>query len=191
VAHGMEKARGSEFSSKTIAVLGDSTFIHSGITGLINVIYNKGMSTIVILDNSITGMTGHQDNPTTGYTIKGEKTNSINLEKLCKAIGINRVRIANPFMLKEFEDILKEELAVKETSVIISQSPCVLLKGVKFDGPLNINKDKCKKCKACLAIGCPAIVNMGDYIEVDEALCVGCNLCMELCKFNAFEKAGK
>lgn len=191
VSHGMEKARGKEFGNKTVAILGDSTFIHSGITGLIDVVYNKGNSTVIILDNSITGMTGHQHNPSTGFTIKGEPTKQVDLVKLCNAIGIERVRVADPFDIKEFDKIVKEETNADEPSVIISQRPCALLKSVKYDGPLRINKDKCKNCKMCLKIGCPAIVDMGDHVEVNEALCVGCMLCTELCNFNAFEKAGE
>ena len=190
MAHGMEKARGKDFSKKTVAVLGDSTFIHSGITGLIDIVYNKGNSTVIILDNSITGMTGHQHNPTTGYTIKGEPTRQVDLVKLANAVGIERVRVADPFDIKEFEKIVKEELQAEEPSVIISQRPCALLKNVKFEGPLKINQDKCKKCKLCMSVGCPAIVDMGDYIEVNETLCVGCKLCTKVCNFNAFEKAG-
>lgn len=190
VAHGMEKARGAEFRKKTVAVLGDSTFIHSGITGLIDVVYNKGCSTVIILDNSITGMTGHQHNPTTGYTIKGEPTKQVDLVKLANAVGIDRVRVADPFDIKEFEKVVKEETEADEPSVIISQRPCALLKQVKFEGPLMINKDKCTKCKRCLTVGCPAIVDKGDHIEVNEALCVGCRLCTKVCNFQAFEKAG-
>lgn len=190
VAHGMEKARGAEFRKKTVAILGDSTFIHSGITGLIDVVYNKGCSTVIILDNSITGMTGHQHNPTTGYTIKGEPTKQVDLVKLANAIGIERVRVADPFDIKEFEKVVKEEVEADEPSVIISQRPCALLKQVKFEGPLTINKDKCTKCKRCLTVGCPAIVDKGDHIEVNEALCVGCRLCTKVCNFQAFEKAG-
>lgn len=190
MAHGMEKARGKEFGKKTVAVIGDSTFIHSGITGLIDIVYNKGNSTVIILDNSITGMTGHQHNPTTGYTIKGEPTKQVDLVKLANAIGIERVRVADPFDIKEFEKIVKEEINTEEPSVIISQRPCALLKQVKFEGPLKINTEKCKKCKLCLSIGCPAIVDKGDSIEINEALCVGCGLCTKVCNFNAFEKAG-
>ncbi len=190
VAHGMEKARGAEFRKKTVAILGDSTFIHSGITGLIDVVYNKGCSTVIILDNSITGMTGHQHNPTTGYTIKGEPTKQVDLVKLANAIGIDRVRIADPFDIKEFEKVVKEEIEADEPSVIISQRPCALLKQVKFEGPLMINRDKCTKCKRCMTVGCPAIVDKGDHIEVNEALCVGCRLCTKVCNFQAFEKAG-
>ncbi|WP_010243497.1 indolepyruvate ferredoxin oxidoreductase subunit alpha [Acetivibrio cellulolyticus] len=190
-AHGMAKARGVEFGKKTVAILGDSTFIHSGITGLIDVVYNKGNSTVIILDNSITGMTGHQHNPTTGFTIKGEPAKQVDLEKLCNAIGIDRVRIADPFNIKEFEKVVKEEVEAEEPSVIISQRPCALLKHVKFEGTLRINNDKCKKCKVCMSVGCPAIVDKGDHIEVNEALCVGCTLCTKVCNFDAFEKAGE
>ncbi|MCX8130361.1 MAG: indolepyruvate ferredoxin oxidoreductase subunit alpha [Clostridia bacterium] len=190
MAHGMEKARGIEFGKKTVAVIGDSTFIHSGITGLIDVVYNKGNSTTIILDNSITGMTGHQHNPTTGYTIKGEPTRQVDLVKLANAVGIDRVRVVDPFNIKEFEKVVKEEIQAEEPSVIISQRPCALLKSVKFEGALRINNEKCKKCKMCLAIGCPAIVDKGECIEVNEALCVGCKLCTKVCNFDAFEKAG-
>jgi indolepyruvate ferredoxin oxidoreductase, alpha subunit len=191
MAHGMEKAQGKEFGKKTVAILGDSTFIHSGITGLIDVVYNKGNSTVIILDNSITGMTGHQNNPTTGYTIKGEKTRQVDLVKLAKAVGIERVRVADPFDIKEFEKVVKEEVEAEEPSVIISQRPCVLLKSVKYEGPQMISSDKCKKCKRCLSVGCPAIVDKGDCIEINEALCVGCRLCTKVCSFNAIEKAGE
>jgi indolepyruvate ferredoxin oxidoreductase alpha subunit len=189
MAHGMEKARGSEFRKKTVAILGDSTFIHSGITGLIDIVYNKGCSTVIILDNSITGMTGHQHNPTTGFTIKGEPTKQVDLELLAKAVGIERVRVADPFNIKEFEKVVKEETEVDEPSVIISQRPCALLKSVHFDGPLMIN-DKCVKCRSCLKIGCPAIVDKGDRIVINSALCVGCELCTKLCNFDAIVKVG-
>ncbi|MFZ3132266.1 MAG: indolepyruvate ferredoxin oxidoreductase subunit alpha [Desulfosporosinus sp.] len=186
-ALGMEKARGAEFAQKTVAILGDSTFIHSGITGLIDVVYNKGNSTVIILDNSTTGMTGHQDNPTTGLTIKGEATRQVDLVKLAKAIGVDRVRVADPFDIQEFEKVVKEEIAAAEPSVIIAQRPCALLKNVKYGGALKINMEKCKKCRKCLALGCPAIAGKGDFFEVNGALCVGCRLCTKVCSFNAFE----
>lgn len=191
MAHGMEKARGREFGRKTVAILGDSTFIHSGITGLIDIVYNKGCSTVIILDNSITGMTGHQNNPTTGFTIKGEPTRQVDLELLAKAVGIERVRIADPFDIKEFEKIVAEEIQTDEPSVIISKRPCVLLKNVCYEGAQRISIEKCKKCRKCLTIGCPAIVDKGDRIEINSALCVGCRLCTKVCSFNAIEKAGE
>lgn len=189
MAHGMEKARGREFGKKTVAVLGDSTFIHSGITGLIDIVYNKGCSTVIILDNSITGMTGHQHNPATGFTIKGEPTKQVDLELLAKAVGVERVRIADPFDIKGFEKVVKEETEADEPSVIIAQRPCALLKQVRYEGPQRIN-DNCRKCRSCMKIGCPAIVDKGDAIEINSALCVGCKLCSSVCAFNAIEKAG-
>ena len=189
MAHGMEKARGRDFGKKTVAILGDSTFIHSGITGLIDIVYNKGCSTVIILDNSITGMTGHQQNPTTGFTISGEPTKQVDLELLAKAVGVERVVIADPFDIKEFEKVVAKEVEKDEPSVIISQRPCALLKSVRYEGPRMINS-KCKKCRNCLKIGCPAIVDKGDRIEINGSLCVGCKLCMKLCSFNAIVKAG-
>jgi indolepyruvate ferredoxin oxidoreductase alpha subunit len=190
MAHGMEKARGREFGKKTVAIIGDSTFIHSGITGLIDIVYNKGNSTVIILDNSITGMTGHQHNPTTGFTIKGEPTRQVDLVQLAKAVGVERVRVCDPFDIKEFEKVVREETQTDEPSVIITQRPCALLKNVRYEGVQEINQEKCKKCKMCLSIGCPAIVDKGGYIEINDALCVGCKLCSKVCNFNAIEKAG-
>ena len=190
MAHGMEKARGAEFGRKTVAVIGDSTFIHSGITGLIDIVYNKGNATVIILDNSITGMTGHQHNPATGFTIKGEPTRQVDLEQLAKAVGVDRVRVVDPFDIQGFEKAVREETGAAEPSVIISKRPCALLKQVKFDGPLLIDAARCKRCKMCLKIGCPAIVDRGETIEINEALCVGCRLCTELCNCGAIGKAG-
>ncbi|MGE5614231.1 MAG: indolepyruvate ferredoxin oxidoreductase subunit alpha [Bacillota bacterium] len=190
MAHGMEKARGREFGRKTVAVLGDSTFVHSGITGLIDVVYNKGCTTVIILDNSITGMTGHQHNPATGITIKGEPSRQVDLVLLARAVGVERIRVVDPFNLKEFEKAVKEEIMADEPSVIISQRPCALLKSVRYAGPLEIN-EKCKMCRSCLRLGCPAIVDRGDSIVINETLCNGCALCQEVCAFNAIEKMVK
>ncbi|HOK43709.1 MAG TPA: indolepyruvate ferredoxin oxidoreductase subunit alpha [Thermoclostridium caenicola] len=190
MAHGMEKAMGRDAARKTVAVIGDSTFIHSGITGLIDIVYNKGTSTVVILDNSITGMTGHQHNPTTGFTIKGEPTRQVDLVKLCQAVGVDRVRVCDPFDLETLEKVIKEEVAADEPSVVIAQRPCALLKHVKFNGALRIDREKCTRCKMCMRLGCPAIVDRGTHVEVNPALCVGCDLCTKVCRFNAFERVG-
>jgi indolepyruvate ferredoxin oxidoreductase alpha subunit len=186
--HGMQKARGEEFAKKAVAVIGDSTFIHSGITGLIDIVYNKGVSTVIILDNSITGMTGHQQNPTTGYTIKGEPTKQVDLKKLCEAIGVDRVQVCDPFDLKAFEQLVKQETAIAEPSVIIAQRPCVLLKSVKPQKQFKVNTDKCKKCLNCLKIGCPCIVKKDGGVEINYDLCKGCGLCTKLCAFGAIER---
>ena len=186
-ALGMAKARGKEFNKKLVSVIGDSTFIHSGITGLIDIVYNKGANTVIILDNSITGMTGHQDNPTTGYTIRGEETAQVNLVTLCKSVGVKNVVVADPFDVKTFEKVVKEEVERDEPSVIIAQRPCALLKKVKYTGRCVIN-NKCKKCKMCMKLGCPAISFDGDGIRIDETQCNGCGLCFNVCPFGAMEK---
>ncbi len=185
--HGFNKANGTVPANKSVCVIGDSTFIHSGITGLINVSYNDSPSTVIILDNSITGMTGHQQNPTTGYNIKGDPAAKIDLEALCRAVGINRVRVVDPYNLAECDKALKEELAVNEPSVIISRRPCALLKYVKAKPALRVNEDKCKNCHACMKIGCPALRIRDGHVSVDATLCVGCGVCSQLCAFNAIE----
>ncbi|WP_034446254.1 indolepyruvate ferredoxin oxidoreductase subunit alpha [Butyrivibrio sp. AE2032] len=184
--HGFNKVRGKESENKTVAVIGDSTFMHSGMTGLANVAYNQSNSTIVIVDNSITGMTGHQQNPTTGYNIKGDPAGKIDLEALCKAMGFDRVRVVDPYNLEECDRVLKEELAVEAPSVIISRRPCALLKYVKHNPPLNVNRDKCVGCKSCMKIGCPAISMKDGKAAIDNTLCVGCNVCSQLCPVGAF-----
>lgn len=187
--HGMSKARGPEFSKNLVAVIGDSTFIHSGITGLIDIVYNKGNNTVIILDNSITGMTGHQENPTTGKTIRGEATKQVDLEALAHAIGIDHVVIADPFDLKNFEKVVKEEVARDEPSVIISQRPCALLKYVKYNGIARVNNDKCRSCGLCMKLGCPAITTGEDgKAVIYETQCNGCGLCLNVCPFGAIEK---
>ena len=182
--HGFNKAGGKDSEKKTVCVIGDSTFMHSGITGLVNIAYNSTNSTVIILDNSITGMTGHQQNPTTGYTIKGEPASAVNLEELCHAIGIKRVRVVDPYNLSECEAAVKEELAVEEPSVIISRRPCVLLKYVKPKAPVVVNEDKCVGCKMCLKLGCPSISfdSSKKKAKIDFTQCVGCNVCTQLCK---------
>ena len=189
VAHGMEKIR-PDSSRKTVAVIGDSTFMHSGITGLVNVAYNKGTATTIILDNSITGMTGHQENPTTGKTIRREPTAQINLEKLCQAI-VPRVVVADPFDLEKFEQIVKEETAVDEPSVIIARRPCALLKPAPYSGFYFVN-DKCKRCGVCRKIGCPAITSLaGGAAEISKTQCAGCGLCERTCRFGAIERGAE
>ncbi len=185
--HGMEKAQGREFAKKSVAVLGDSTFLHSGITGLIDMVYNKGTSTVIILDNSITGMTGHQDNPATGFTIKGEPTKQVDLEKLCHAVGVDLVTVADPFDVENFEKVVKEHLAAEEPSVIIAQRPCALLKKAGYTGCCEITAD-CKNCKMCMRLGCPAISMTESGPKIDPTLCNGCGLCINVCKFGAIIK---
>ena len=186
-ALGMAKARGAEFNKKLVSVIGDSTFMHSGITGLVDIVYNKGNNTVIILDNSITGMTGHQNNPTTGYTIRGEETKQVNLIALCKAVGIEHVVVADPFDVKNFEKVVKEEVEREEPSVIIAQRPCALLKSVKYTGHCKIT-DKCKNCKLCMKLGCPAISLKDGKPCIDETQCNGCGLCINVCPFGAIEK---
>lgn len=187
--HGFNKALGSESEGKTVAVIGDSTFMHSGMTGLANIAYNQSNSTVIILDNSITGMTGHQQNPTTGYNLRGEPAGKIDLEKLCQAMGFSRVRVVDPYDLKACDTVIKEELAAAEPSVIISRRPCVLLKYVKAKPALAVDPDKCKSCKACMKLGCPAISLKNGKAAVDVTLCVGCGVCKQLCAFDAFKEA--
>lgn len=186
--HGFNKALGEKGERNTVAVIGDSTFMHSGMTGLANIAYNQSNSTVIILDNSITGMTGHQQNPTTGYNIKGEPAGKIDLEALCHAMGFNRVRVVDPYNLAECDKTLKEELAADEPSVIISRRPCALLKYVKHKPPLSIDPAACKGCRACMKIGCPAISMRDGKAHVDATQCVGCGVCEQMCAFGAFRK---
>ena len=187
---GMAKARGKEFNKKLVSVIGDSTFIHSGITGLIDIVYNKGANTVIILDNSITGMTGHQQNPTTGKTIRMEETSQVNLIKLAEAVGVKRIVVADPFDVKNFEKVVKAEVEADEPSVIIAQRPCALLKGVKYIGKCQVS-DRCKKCKQCMKLGCPAISLVDGNIVIDKNQCNGCGLCINVCPFDAIEKVGE
>ena len=181
--HGFNKAGGNE--GRTVAVIGDSTFMHSGVTGLINTAYNESNSTVIILDNSITGMTGHQQNPTTGFNLKGDPCAKIDLESLCRAVGIERVRVVDPYDLAECDGAVREELAAPGPSVIISRRPCALLKYVKHPGPIASDPDKCVGCKSCMRIGCPAISIADGKAVIDNTLCTGCGVCTQLCKFDA------
>ncbi len=184
--HGRNLAN-PEGAEKSVAVIGDSTFIHSGITGLIDIAYNNSNSVTIILDNSITGMTGHQQNPTTGYNIKGEPAAAVSLEKLCSAVGINNVFVVDPYNLDECYTTIKQALELNAPAVVISRRPCALLKNVKHNPPLKVNKDKCKSCKMCMKIGCPAISMKDGKAEIDFTQCLGCNVCSQLCKFGAIE----
>ena len=188
-AHGVSKGN-PELSKNTVAVIGDSTFIHSGITGLIDVSYNQGNSTVLILDNSITGMTGHQQNPTTGYTLKGDPTTKVSLEKLCDAIGITNVSVVDPFDVKKMEETVKAEIKKDEPSVVIARRPCALLKNVKYDNNVTVLSDKCVGCKMCMKIGCPAITMRDGKMEINKTLCNNCGLCTEICKLGAISLGG-
>ena len=186
--HGFTKAGGGE-GRKVVAVIGDSTFMHSGVTGLINMAYNESCGTVIIVDNSITGMTGHQQNPTTGFNLKGDPCTKIDLETLCRAVGIRRVRVVDPYDLAQCDAAIKEETAVDEPSVIISRRPCALLKYVKHKKPIIADSDKCVGCKACMKIGCPAISIIDKKAKIDNTLCTGCGVCAQLCKFDALSAA--
>ena len=186
--HGFSKSQQGAADGKTVAVIGDSTFMHSGITGLVNMAYNESCGTVIIVDNSITGMTGHQQNPTTGFNLKGDPCAKIDLETLCRAVGIRRVRVVDPYNLKQCDQAIKEELAANEPSVIISRRPCALLKYVKHKAPLTVDEGKCVGCKACMQIGCPAISIVNGKAKVDATQCVGCGVCEQLCKLNALKE---
>lgn len=191
-ALGMEKARGQEFARKLVAIIGDSTFLHSGITGLLDVVYNGGTFTTIILDNSTTAMTGHQDHPGTGYTVSKEPAPAVDLEQLVRSLGIKRVRVVDPYNLAEVEAALKEETAVAEPSVIIAKRPCVLLKGHQpTGGPVTVIEDKCTECGRCRRLGCPALVFKQAKPSVDTTLCNGCGQCIQVCRFDALQKVGE
>lgn len=183
--HGFNKAIGEEAESNSVGVIGDSTFIHSGMTGITDISYNMSNSTVIILDNSITGMTGHQQNPTTGKNLRGEPAGKVDLEALCRALGFNRVRVVDPYDLKAVEEAVTEELAAKEPSIIISRRPCVMIKGTVHKPPISVDESKCVVCKQCMSIGCPAIAVKDKKAHIDPTLCIGCKVCSQMCKFEA------
>ena len=186
MAHGMEKARGKEFARKLVSVIGDSTFMHSGITGLINMVYNGATSTVLILDNSTTGMTGHQDHPATGKTAKGDPAPAVDIPKLVETLGVKYVRVVDPFDLPALEAALREETEREEVSVIITKRPCVLIDKNSIKGTLTVT-DACRNCGACMKLGCPALVKGGSAVRIDASLCIGCGLCADVCPFHAIE----
>ena len=190
--HGMEKARGRDYIKNWVAVIGDSTFMHTGVNSLMNMVYNQGTGTVMILDNSTTGMTGHQDHAATGKNLMGQTVPAINIYKLCEAMGIQHITEVNAFDTAELERIVKEETARDEVSVIITKSPCVLLKGNVFPDICKPVPEKCRKCGLCLRLGCPALTKNEDgFIEIDATMCNGCGLCKTLCKFDAIETCAK
>jgi indolepyruvate ferredoxin oxidoreductase alpha subunit len=183
--HGFNLAMGREGEAHSVGVIGDSTFIHSGITGITDIAYNGTNSTVIILDNSITGMTGHQQNPTTGKNLRGEPAGKVDLEALCRALGFHRVRVVDPYDLDQVDAAIREELEAEEPSILISRRPCVMIKGTVHLPPLQVKKDQCKGCRACMKIGCPAIAFRDQKAEIDPTQCVGCKVCVQLCKFGA------
>lgn len=190
--HGMEKAKGKDYIKNWVAVIGDSTFMHTGVNSLMNMVYNQATGTVLILDNSTTGMTGHQDHAATGKTLKGEIVPAINIYELCKALGITHVTEVDAFDTEKLEQIVKEEVARDEVSVIITKAPCVLLKGNVFPYKCKPVEEACKKCGMCLKPGCPALTKKADgSIVIDDTMCNGCGLCEQLCKFNAIERVNK
>lgn len=187
--HGMEKAKGKDYIKNWVAVIGDSTFMHTGVNSLMNMVYNQATGTVLILDNSTTGMTGHQDHAATGKTLKGEIVPAINIYELCKAIGVKHVTEVDAFDTEKLEQIVKEEVARDAVSVIITKAPCVLLKGNVFPYKCKPVEDACKKCGMCLKPGCPALTKKADgSIVIDDTMCNGCGLCEQLCKFGAIER---
>ncbi len=187
--HGMEKAKGKEYIKNWVAVIGDSTFMHTGVNSLMNMVYNQGTGTVIILDNSTTGMTGHQDHAATGKTLKGQIVLAISIYDLCKSMGIEHVVEVDAFDTAQLERIIKEETAADAVSVIITKAPCVLLKGNVFPYKCQPVEDQCKKCGMCLKPGCPALTKKADgTIAIDDTMCNGCGLCEQLCKFGAIRR---
>jgi indolepyruvate ferredoxin oxidoreductase, alpha subunit len=186
MAYGIEEAIAGKLANKTIGVIGDSTFLHSGITGLMNIVYNKGVTTICILDNNVTAMTGHQEHAASGKDIRGEESPKVDIAKICEAVGVKRIRKVNPYDLEEVESALNEELAINEPSVIISSAPCLLNEKPGFSKAMTILRDKCENCGVCIGLGCSAIgIDNGGNVYIDASMCPGCGLCQQICKFNA------
>jgi indolepyruvate ferredoxin oxidoreductase alpha subunit len=183
--HGFNKAMGASGEKNSAGVIGDSTFMHSGITGITDIAYNMSNSTVIILDNSITGMTGHQQNPTTGKNLRGDPAGKVDLEALCRAIGFNRVRVVDPYDLQAVEEAVTEELAAEEPSIIISRRPCVMIKGTKHQPPIQVDASRCVGCRMCMQIGCPAISFKEKKARIDPTLCIGCRVCGQMCRFGA------
>ena len=189
--HGMEKAKGKDFLKNWVAVIGDSTFLHTGINSLVNMVYNKATGTVLILDNRTTGMTGHQEHAATGKTLQGEDTYAIDFVSLCKAIGVTDVEVIDAFDVVALEKKLKASTGSDTLTVIIAKAPCALLKGLKFPYVCKVNDEKCRNCGACMKIGCPAISKTEKGVVIDASMCNGCGLCQSYCKFNAIEKVEK
>ena len=190
--HGMEKAKGKEFIKNWVATIGDSTFLHTGINSLVNMVYNKSSATVMILDNRTTGMTGHQDHAATGKTLMGEDTYAINLAELCRSIGVPNVIEIDAFDVKGLEATIKESVNGDTLTVIIAKAPCALIKGQKFPNVCVCEPSECKKCGMCLKIGCPALTKQADgTVKIDETMCNGCGLCQSYCKFGAIKKVAR
>lgn len=192
MAHGADRATGNEAARKSVAVIGDSTFLHTGVAGLINSAYNGGTSTIVILDNRITGMTGHQHNAASGFNIKGEPANTIDFPKLCAALGVKRIRVVNPFDVDECMAVLKEETAALEVSVVITNKPCIFADKSVVKPSFLVNDAECTGCKVCTRLGCPAILwdPVKRKASIDKSMCTGCDLCIKVCRFGAIKNPG-
>lgn len=188
--HGFNLAMGKEGEQHSVGVIGDSTFMHSGMTGIADISYNMTNSTVIILDNSITGMTGHQQNPTTGKNLRGEPAGKVDLESLCRALGFERVRVVDPYNLTETDKVLKEELAAEAPSIIISRRPCVMIKGTVHQPPICPDESKCAGCKVCMQIGCPAISVRDGKVRIDNTLCIGCKVCAQMCRSGALGESG-
>ena len=182
--HGFNLAMGKEGERRSVGVIGDSTFMHSGMTGICNIAYNMTNSTVIILDNSITGMTGHQQNPTTGKNLRGEPAGKVDLEALCRALGFERVRVVDPYDLAQVDRVLKEELAAEAPSIIISRRPCVMIRGTVHKPPISVDEGNCTGCSMCMQIGCPAISVPSGTVRIDSTLCIGCGVCSQMCSFD-------